>query len=66
MRTVPAICSSRARCSAAFTTSVRCEDQQWSVQLEGIDADEAVSERRKLPRHEPCAQYEIGVLSARW
>lgn len=49
-----------------FTTSVRCEDQQWSVQLEGIDADEAVSERRKLPRHEPCAQYEIGVLSARW
>lgn len=49
-----------------FVASIRCGEGQWSVQLEDVAPAETVSERRKLPRHEACEQYEIGVLSARW
>jgi hypothetical protein len=46
--------------------SVRCASGAWTVRLRDV-ADGAVSEqRRKLPDHEACEQYEIGLASAWW
>ncbi len=59
-----------------LTASVRCVDPggaagaepggHWSARLEDVEPGDTVSERRKLPRHDACEQYEIGVLDARW
>jgi clan AA aspartic protease (TIGR02281 family) len=48
------------------TTSVRCKDDTWLVELGPIARGEVGTARRKLPAHEPCLQYEIAMHEARW
>lgn len=47
-------------------TSIRCDGDQWLVELAGIRPGEVGQARRKLPQHEPCEQYEIALHSASW
>jgi hypothetical protein len=50
----------------AVTTSVRCRDETWLVELGPVGVGEAGAARRKLPPHEACLQYEIAMHAARW
>lgn len=48
------------------TTSVRCGDDTWTVELGPVDPGEVGTVRRRLPPHDACDQYEIALLSAMW
>ena len=50
----------------SVTAGVRCEEQEWSVQMGGVKAGETVSQRRRLPAHEPCDRYVVDLLRADW
>ncbi len=46
--------------------ALRCEAGSWNVGVADIGTEATRKERRKLPEHEPCEQYEIGMGSAAW
>jgi predicted aspartyl protease len=48
------------------TTSVRCADHTWTVDLAEIAPDTTGTTTRKLPMHEACDQYEIALHEADW
>jgi clan AA aspartic protease (TIGR02281 family) len=54
------------RAVSAATASVRCPAGSWTVELGAVEPGATVTERRKLPAHDACAQYEIGLQSASW
>lgn len=60
------IANAAPRDIASASTSVRCADQTWTVDLGPIPAGETGAARRKLPVHPACDQYEIALLEARW
>jgi hypothetical protein len=45
---------------------VACGGNAWTVKLQDLSPGASSSERRKLPVHDECEQYEIGFGSARW
>lgn len=47
-------------------TEVRCGEQAWIVEFDPLPAHGEATARRRLPAHEPCGQYGIGLLSASW
>jgi hypothetical protein len=49
-----------------LVATVRCPAGTWTVAVPPVPPGEATAERRKLPEHAPCEQYEIGVGSASW
>ena len=48
------------------TTSIHCDGQRWTVDLGPIAPGDQQTVRRRLPRHEPCSQYEIALHAATW
>lgn len=46
--------------------SIHCRDETWLVELGPIEAGESATSQRKLPRHEPCERYQVGLHSAEW
>lgn len=51
---------------ASATASVRCGSETWTVDLGAIGPGELGNVRRKLPEHETCEEYEIGLHEASW
>jgi hypothetical protein len=45
---------------------VSCGDQRWLVQLDDLEAGGAAEKRIRLPAHQPCDGYRIGLESAWW
>lgn len=57
----------RASRDIAFATAeVACRDRTWEVPLGPVAAGAPARARRRLPAHEPCTQYGIGLASAAW
>lgn len=48
------------------TAEVTCGERSWHVDLGPVDVDEVRTEKRKLPRHEPCEAYRIQLERAVW
>jgi len=46
--------------------SVYCQEQKWLVELSDISPGDTSSSRRRLPRHEPCDAYQVGLHQASW
>lgn len=51
---------------AEAVATVRCPAGSWTVRVTDTAAGAVARQRRKLPEHAPCDQYEIGLGSAWW
>lgn len=47
-------------------TSIHCREETWLVDLGPAGPGEEVRARSRLPRHEPCERYQVGLHSAHW
>jgi len=48
------------------TAAVRCGSSEWAVEFPEIPAGVLMNAGRRLGRHDPCDQYEIGLHEAYW
>jgi len=46
--------------------SIHCRDQTWLVDLGPVEAGTVGTATRRLPEHEPCERYQVGLHSATW
>ncbi len=56
---------SRRRVARAVT-AIGCGDDTWTVPLVDLGPGELLEVRQRLPRHEPCDQYQISLHEAHW
>lgn len=54
------------RTIARAVTAVQCGDATWTVPVTDLAPGEMAEVRRRLPRHEPCEQYQIALHEADW
>ncbi|MEQ1503302.1 MAG: retropepsin-like aspartic protease, partial [Myxococcota bacterium] len=50
----------------SVTASIRCGDEDWRVAVGPVASGELGTVNRKLPVHEGCEAYEIGMDAADW
>ena len=50
----------------AAQASIHCRDETWLVDLGPVPAGETGTASRRLPEHEPCERYQVGLHSAGW
>lgn len=55
-----------ARDASSVAARVTCDASEWMVELGALPANDALSLRRRLPRHERCETYQIILDDARW
>lgn len=48
------------------TAAIGCGEAKWEVGLDDVRSGEALTVRRRLPRHVPCDAYEIALHDADW
>lgn len=46
--------------------SVHCRDETWLVDLGPVPPGETTAASRRLPAHEPCDRYQVGLHAANW
>lgn len=54
------------RAIETIEAGIHCGEQAWTVEITDIDVRGEATARRRLPHHEPCERYEVGVESATW
>ena len=48
------------------SVAVHCREEQWLVELDPVPSGGVVEERRRLPAHQPCDQYQVSLHHATW
>ena len=51
---------------ASATAAVHCGEQRWLVEMGEVGVGETAEVRRRLPDHEPCSAYQVGLHAATW
>lgn len=54
------------RAVSSAKVSIHCREQTWLVDLPPAKAGEMVENEERLPSHEPCDRYQVGLHSAEW
>jgi hypothetical protein len=54
------------RAIASAKASIHCRDQTWLVDLPPTPAGKTTENEERLPSHEPCDRYQVGLHSAEW
>lgn len=64
---VEARLSNRAgRSVEAAKASIHCRDETWLVDLGPVPPGETRAASRRLPQHEVCERYQVGLQAATW
>lgn len=51
----------------SLSVGVKCEEEEWAIDLGSLEAFDAVTRTRRLPLHEPCDTYMVtGLSDATW
>ncbi|MFT7518068.1 MAG: putative aspartyl protease [Kiritimatiellia bacterium] len=50
----------------SVTTAIRCEQQEWAVEMGSVAVGETTVQTRRLPSHEPCDRYLVDLLHGDW
>ncbi len=54
------------RAVESATVAVRCKESTWGVDVGLVPALGEIKTKQKLPFHQPCDRYEIGLEQAHW
>lgn len=46
--------------------SIHCREETWLVEIEDVQPGEVGTATMRLPDHEPCDRYQVGLNRARW
>ena len=51
---------------AKAKVSIHCREQTWLVELASVAPGQTGEHEKRLPSHEPCDRYQVGLHSAEW
>lgn len=51
---------------SSATVSIHCGEDTWLVDVPAIDPGTTGTAERRLPIHEPCDRYQVGLQAASW